>query len=42
LLKAPSEQAPRSTHIALPVLNPTEQVQAQPEQQVDAEDAASS
>jgi excinuclease ABC subunit C len=40
LLKAPSEQAPHSTHVALPVLNPTEQVKVEPEQQVDAEDPA--
>jgi hypothetical protein len=41
LLKTPSEQAPHSTHVALPVLNPTEQVEVHPDQQVDAEDASS-
>ena len=39
LLKTPSNLSPHSTHIALPVLNPTEQVPVLPEEQVDSEDA---
>ena len=39
LLKTPSDQAPHSTHIALPVLNPTEQVETETEERVDPEDA---
>ncbi len=40
LLKAPSELAPHSTHVALPVLNPTEQVPVDPKTTMDSEDAA--
>ena len=39
LLKTPSNLAPHSTHLSLPVLNPTEQVEMDPEVQVDSEDA---
>jgi excinuclease ABC subunit C len=42
LLKTPGDQAPHSTHLALPVLNPTEQTPVQPEQRVDAEDVGPS
>ena len=39
LLKSPSKVAPHSTHVSLPVLNPTEQVDVFPEERVDSEDA---
>ena len=40
LLKSPSNASPHSTHVSLPVLNPTEQVEVPAEEQVDAEDAS--
>src|SRR4051812_14094992 len=40
LLRQPSEQAPHSTHMALPVLNPTPLVETEPGEQMDPEDAA--
>ena len=39
LLKRPSNVAPHSTHVSLPVLNPTEQVELEPGERVDSEDA---
>ena len=39
LLKSPGPQAPHSTHVSLPVLNPTEQVMVEPGEQMDSEDA---
>ena len=38
LLKAPGNESPHSTHLSLPILNPTEQVEIEPEKQMDAED----
>jgi excinuclease ABC subunit C len=39
LLKTPSTLSPHSTHLSLPVLNPTEQVAVDPGEQMDPEDA---
>lgn len=39
LLKSPSKVAPHSTHVSLPVLNPTEQAELLPGERVDSEDA---
>lgn len=40
LLKAPSAEAPHTTHVGLPVLRPTEQVPVEEGERVDPEDAA--
>ena len=39
LLKSPSNLSPHSTHVSLPVLNPTEQVEVDEGEMMDAEDA---
>jgi excinuclease ABC subunit C len=40
LLKTPSNLSPHSTHLSLPVLNPTDQVAVDPGEQMDPEDAS--